>query len=216
MNSPILARFVLRGAGTVLVFLALASCKPLMAPAARAFGAPPESELAQCRAVFRQLQSGLNTATLEIAAVLTVDERGGVWRRPVAATLQKEVATRCTARLTLPTQRPTVAVTPFGQNQLRYLWTRAAAYTHALQSARPEADYVLQAEIFAHGGKVTAMQVFIFAADGQVAYCRLFNSHHFGPDLRADDSAPLQFIVRQLFDDLRRDASEVFPPHGVG
>jgi len=211
-----LTKYTLLGGGLLVTVLILANCKLAMAPLAHAFGAPPESELAKCRTAFRQLQGGLEKATVEIAPVLTVDERGAVWRRPLGAGLQREVATRTKAKLTLPTRRPTVAATPLGHNQLRYLWTRAADYTQALQAARAEADYVLQAEIFAHDGKVTALHVFVFTADGQVAYCRLFNSHHFGADFRADGDEPLRLIVRHLFEDLHRDAEEVFPPHGVG
>ena len=211
-----LVKFSLLGGGLLVAVLALANCKLAMAPLARAFGVPPESELAKCRAAFRQLQGGLESATLQIAAVLTVDEQGAVWRRPFAAALQKEVAAHTKAKLTLPTSRPTVAHTPFGHNQLRYLWTRAADYTRALQAARPDADFVLQAEIFAHDGKIAAIQVYVFTAEGQVAYCRLFNSHHFGPDFRTGGNAAFELIVRHLFEDLRRDADAVFPPHGVG
>ncbi|MBI5690517.1 MAG: hypothetical protein HZC55_10520 [Verrucomicrobia bacterium] len=216
MKDQASSHLVLRAGAVVVALLLLAGCRQLMAPAARAFGVPSESELAKCRAALRQFQSGLPNATIEIAAVLTVDERGAVWRRPLAVDLQREVATRTTARLTLPTQRPTVAPTPLGRNQLRYLWTRAADYTRALQAARPEAGYVLQAEIFSHGGKVTALHLFVFAADGQPAYCRLFNSHHFGAGLAADDTVVIPWIVRKLFDDLRREPGELFPPHGVG
>lgn len=216
MKTPRLWQLLLSIAAILLAASFIGGCKLLMAPAARAFGVPAESELAKCRAALRQLQAGLETTSIEIAAVLTVDEHRGVWRRPLAVMLQNEVATRTHARLTQPTQRPTVEPTPFGHNQLRYLWTRAADYTKAIQQNRPPTDFVLQAEIFSHAGKVTAMHLFVFTADGQVAYCRLYNSHHFGADFRSDDRASLEFMVRHLFEDLRRDAADVFPPHGVG
>lgn len=206
----------LLGVSALILITALVNCRQAMTPLARAFGAPPESKLAKCRAAFRQLQGELDHSTLRVAPVLTVDERGATWRRKLAVALHRELAPHTKAKLLVPADRPTVATTPFGHNQLRYLWVRAAAYTQALQAARPAADFVLQGEIFAHGGKVGAIQVYIFTADGQVAYCRLFNSHHFGPDLGADDEAPLQFIVRHLVEDLHREAQEIFPPDGVG
>jgi hypothetical protein len=148
--------------------------------------------------------------------VFLVDEHGPSWRPKLAGMLQNEAAPHTKAKLTLAPSPPDVNSTPFEHNQLRYLWTRSADYAHYLQTARPNADFVLQAEIFAHDGKIAAIQVYVFTADGQVTYCRLFNSHHFGPNFRTGGNAAFELIVRHLFEDLHKDAEVVFPPHGVG
>ncbi|HVT73439.1 MAG TPA: hypothetical protein VHD61_09900 [Lacunisphaera sp.] len=189
----------------------------LLYPLARAFGAPPESELVRCRQAFQQLQAHLRESRVAVQPVLCIDESRAVWRRMTAVTLAREVSDRSPAELTVPRDgAPVVPPTEFGHNQLRYLWTRATVYTDWVKANPPAADYVWIAEIWGHDGKVGAIQVYILDARGQVAYCRLFNSHHFGPNLPMEGVDAVQLIVRNFFEDLKKTAEQIFPPYGVG
>ena len=75
---------------TVLVGLAMAvvlaalGCRETMYPFARAFGSPPESELAQCREAFRLLQSCLATGRVQVQPVLFIEDGRRQWRHDLA------------------------------------------------------------------------------------------------------------------------------------
>ncbi len=99
---------------------------------------------------------------------------------------------------------------------MRYSWTRAGQYSQYTSRSHPDTDYVLFTEIWVSGGKVAAMEIFLVNAAGQVAYLRLFNSHHFGNELSAEGDGATEFLVRQLLQDLERDPKQLFPKYGVG
>ena len=87
---------------------------------------------------------------------------------------------------------------------------RAAQYSGWVKAAPPAGDYVCCAEVWGHDGKVGAIHVFIFDPSGQVAYCRLFNSHHFGDNLPWRATTPSGRYVKSLFEDLQRDPKTLF------
>lgn len=188
----------------------------LLYPLARAFGSPPEAELAKCRQAFQQLQSRLDTSRVTVQPVLLVEGGRRAWRQNLAEAVVREVGAHTKARLTVADTTPEVAPTRLGHNQLRYTWERAAEYSRWVQAARPAGDYVWFIEIWASRGKVGAIQVYVLEADGQVAYCRLFNSHQFGPDLALAGEAAIRLAVQRFFQDLPKDPRAVFPPYGVG
>jgi len=210
----------------VLALLALlsplhAGTEILLYPLARAFGGPSESELVQCRRAFQHLQSSLATSRLVVQPVLSQPkyspENQAVWRHDLAAALRREIGAKSGVTLAAPETTPVVAPTDFGPNQMRYLWSRAAAYAKWVRSTHPAGDYVLFAEVFARNGRVGAIQVFILdSSSGQLAYCRLFNSHQFGPHLPAQGDQAIGLIVQHLFDDLTQEPKKIFPPYGVG
>lgn len=188
----------------------------LMYPLARAFGSPSESELAKCRQAFAELQAGLGASRVAVVPVMFADGSQRSWRADLAASVIQQASSRTSARFETAAAAPTTFPAKLGHNQLRYLWERAEVYGQWVRDARPPGDYVWICEIWGHDGKVAAIHVYLLAATGQVAYCRLFNSHQFGPNLPLDDEAPIQLLVKQLFKDLPREPEKVFPPYGVG
>lgn len=202
--------------GGLLLSPLRAGSEVLFYPLARAFGSPPESELARCRQAFQQLQAHLGTSRVLVQPVFFVDGHRREWRQDLAEAICREAGTRTSAKLEMAGAAPVVAPAQFRHNQLRYLWERAAQYGQRVKMARPDGDYVLLAEIWGHDGKVAAIQVYVFDPSGQIAYCRLFNSHHFGPNLPLLGDDAVQLVVKHLFDDLPRDAKSLFPPYGVG
>jgi hypothetical protein len=189
----------------------------LLYPLARMFGSPSEAELVKCRLAFQQLQAHLSESRVAVQPVLFIDETRRVWRRNLAVALAREAGPRTTAELTVPRGgAPAVAPTELGHNQLRYLGERAAVYSDWVRADHPAADYVWIAEIWGHGGKVGAIHFFILDASGQIAYCRLYNSHQFGPDLPLEGDAAVRLLVQRFFEDLLKAPEKVFPPYGVG
>jgi hypothetical protein len=213
-STRILAALVL---GVVALPPLRAGNEILLYPLARAFGSPPESELVKCRQAFQQLQSHLGESRVAVQPVLSIDGKGGTWRRKLAVALAREAGPQTTAELTVPrTGAPAVEPTELGHNQLRYLWERAAVYSAWVKADHPAADYIWIAEIWGHDGKVGAIHFFVLDARGQIAYCRLYNSHQFGPDLPLEGDAAIQLLVRRFFEDLTKAPEKVFPPYGVG
>lgn len=210
---------------SVLALVALlsplhASTEILLYPLARAFGGPSESELVKCRQAFQQLQSNLGTSRLVVQPVLSQPkyspENKAVWRQDLAEALRREIGSKSGAKLEAPENTPVVTPTDFGHNQMRYLWSRGAEYGKWVKSTHPAGDYVLFTEVFAREGKVGAIQVFVLDTSGQLAYCRLFNSHQFGPNLASQGDEAIRLIVKHLFDDLAKEPKKIFPPYGVG
>ena len=188
----------------------------LLYPLARAFGSPPESELARCRQAFRGLQSDLGKSRVVVAPVYFVDSPHRSWRPDMAEMICREARTHTGATFEVAAARPKVSTAKLGHNQLRYLWDRASEYSVWVKAARPAGDYICLAEVWGRDGKVGAIHVFVFDSSGQVAYCRLFNSHHFGDNLALAGDDAIRLIVKSLFEDLQREPTRIFPPYGVG
>lgn len=193
-----------------------AGSNPFFYPLARAFGSPPEAELAKCRQAFQRLQGRLETSHVTVQPVFLVDGDQRAWRRDLAERVVREAGAHTKARLIPADTTPAVAPARLGHNQLRYTWARAAEYSRWVQAARPAGDYVWFIEIWSARGKVGAIQVYLLEANGQVAYCRLFNSHQFGPDLALEGDAAIRLAVQRFFQDLPKDPRAVFPPYDIG
>lgn len=202
-----------------------AGAEVLFYPFARAFGGPAESELKQCRVAFAKLQSDFATSRVLVQPVLVrpgatslEDERA--WRPGMAQNLvnaiRREGGMNYGLGLKVQPAVASVGATEFKHNQLRYLWSRAGEYAKSLKAAKPAGDYLMFVEIFGGRDHVGAIQVYLFDASGQLAYCRLFNSHQFGNDLSVGTGAALTFIAQRLLEDLRKTPEMVFPPYGVG
>ncbi len=204
--------------------LAIVGCthQQLLSPIARAFGAPPEPELVECRIAFRQLQARLETCRVRVEPVMFASGGDGLWREgdrqwrtDLAQRLIKEAGTRTKAVLEMAGNTPEVAF-PKGMyhNQLHYLWDRAEAYSRWVKSTHPAADFVLIVEIFDGAGKREgAAQVYVFDAQGQLAVCRLLRFPGTPP---GQGPVPIRPPVDILFETLRLDADVVFPPYGWG
>src|ERR1017187_1298910 len=195
---------------------AQAGTEMLLYPVARAFGSPSESELALCRVAFKQLQTDLCKSRVVVMPVLFADAGRCQWRNDLAAVEMRELAARTSAKIEVTTVEPKVASPPRFHNQLRYLTKRSAVYRDWIKAAHPSGDYVLFTEIFGGGGKVGAIQIYLFDSSGQIAYCRLLNSHQFGPNLSLAGADAVKLIVNTFFDNLKWDAKKLFPPYGVG
>lgn len=203
-------------AGCGLIQPVFAGPEILMYPLARAFGSPPEAELAKCRQAFARLQAGLASSRVVVEPVMFVDGAKHAWLRGPAEAIIRLAAKRTTARLEPGSSAPAAAATEFGHNQMRYHWARAAAYSQWVREAHPAGDYHWICEIRGHDGKVAAIHTYLVDASGQLAYGRLFNSHHFGAGLPLEGDAAISVLLNQLFEDLAREPKQVFPPYGVG
>lgn len=195
----------------------------LLYPLARAFGGPREAELVKCREGFRHFQADFATRPITVLPVLTrpdysAVDRQSAWSPEMAAALASAIhrAARegMDPTLRLETDVPAVPPTKFGHNQLRYLWARGAGYSSHVQTAHPAGYYFLFTEIYAFNENVSGIQIYVIDGRGQIVYCRLFNSHHFGDHLPFHGA--FRLIARHLFEDLGKEAEQVFPPYGVG
>lgn len=198
----------------------VAGSEVLLYPFARAFGSPSESELARCRAAFRQFQARDADCRILIQPVMYVSrQRSGstvAYRTDLADDLIKLLTPAIHAELSRAQSTPAVARAEFKRNQLRYTWTRAAQYSEYTAGAHPKADYVLFTEVWTAGRKVAALQVYLLNSSGQVTYCRLFNSHQFGDDLSAEGPGWIDFLSRHFLQDLQREPGQIFPKYGIG
>jgi hypothetical protein len=199
--------------------LALGGCRQIIYPLARAFGSPPEAELARCRIAFEQYRTKLEASRVLVVPVYFIPDLKNSdrqWRSDLAAALVRAAGPRTKARFEVAVMAPQIKATHFGHNQMRYLWERSEAYATWIKATPPGADYVWCVEIFGFNGKVVAIQLYAFEAKGQLAYCRLFNSHQFGDNLWLNDEASIQLVVNTLLEALRLEPEAVFPPYGVG
>jgi len=200
----------------VALALGLTHCRLAMSPLARSFGSPSEHELARCRVALQRLQQTAPALTLEVAPVMFVCARQVVWRRDLAETLSEHARAQKIATVAVARQAPAVKWRSMPHNQLRYLWARAHDYARWISTRPPHAQYMLCTEVWTHNGQVVGIHVFVYEAGGQLAYCRLFNSHHFGHHLTAEGSAAVDLAWNRFLADLRREPEKVFPPFGVG
>lgn len=198
----------------------VAGTEVLLYPFARAFGSPSEAELARCRAAFRQFQARDADCRVLVQPVMFVSRQQSgstvAYRADLADDLIKRLTPALHAGLCRAETVPAVARADFKRNQLRYTWTRAAQYSDYTARAHPKADYVLFTEVWAAGRKVAALQIYLLNSSGQIAYCRLFNSHQFGNALPLEGPAWMEFLTRHFLQDLSREPGQVFPKYGVG
>jgi hypothetical protein len=202
--------------GGLLLLTLRAGTGILLYPFARAFGSPPESELADCRRAFQQLQAHLGTSRVLVLPVLFVNGHQRDWRNDLAEAIVQEVGTYSSAKLDLADAPPGVAQPKLGRNQLRYLWERGAAYSRWVKQAHPADHYVLCTEIWGQHGKVAAIHIYILDSSGQIAYCHLYNSHQFGENLPLEGNLAVLLLVRRFFEHLLLEPTRIFPPYGVG
>jgi hypothetical protein len=226
---PLTAHLPRRGRSVTCLLLLVLSLAGVPAPAgdgillyplSRLFGGPSESELVRCRAAFTRLQTEIGRSRVRVMPVLCADSSDQTarhrWRADLAGALARDIAAGGAAAVEPCPEIPGVnPPTPF-RNQLRYLMSRSALYGAWVGKEHPPGDYFVVAEILGGRGKVGAIQIFVFDASGQVAYRRLLNSHQFGPDLPLAGGTAVQLIARTLLADLRKSATQVFPPYGVG
>jgi len=162
------------------------------------------------------LQAQMGTSRVVVQPVMFVNQGERIWRRDLAEAIVQQSEAQTRAKFEVASAAPTAAPTKFGHNQMRYTWERAAAYGQWVKDTHPAGDFLWVCEIWGHEGKVAAIQVYVLDASGQIAYCRLYNSHQFGPNLPLAGDEPIKLLVKQLFKDLPRDPKQIFPPYGVG
>lgn len=201
----------------LLVLASGTGCRPMLYPFARAFGSPSEGELRERRAAFNRLKA--QRGTWRILVHPMVDPTG---RRTepfpgsadAAAAILRDRGLAGAAGADNP---PTVPAQALGSNQLRYLQARARAYGGWMKEARPPADAAVFMEVLVdRAGTIAGLHLVVVEASGQVAYTRLFNSHHFGPNPPAGADAACRLLARVLLRDLERPAEELHPPYGIG
>jgi hypothetical protein len=196
--------------------LAIGGCHQVLYPLARAFGAPPESDLAVCRAAFQDLKGALAHSRVQVEPIHFAQGNTRQWRYDLAESLVREARSHTPAQFAVAPMAPDVVPTLFGRNQLRYLWERGRVYADWVKATPRGADYIWCVEIFGREGKLTAIQAYLIDAKGRLAYCTLFNSHHFGRNVPLEGDEALRLVVTRLFADLQVDPLKLFPPYGVG
>jgi len=190
----------------------------LLYPLARAFGVPPESELAICRAAFGRLETRFDTSRILVEPVMYAPGHQRQWRGDWAQAPAQKAGARSRAQFTVASAPPDV---PFPSkmyhNQLRYLWDRSRVYGPSVKAVAAGVGYVWFVEVFTGpDGNVAAIQAYIFERGGQLAFARLFNSGHFGPRLSPEGDAALLFVVKTLFETLTLPPERAFPLYGIG
>jgi hypothetical protein len=202
------------------VSFALCGCtnQQLLSPLARALGEPPESELAVCRAAFARLQNRFPVSQIQIEHIMYAPGHDRYWRSDLAQALAQEAGARMNVRFETAIRPPDVSFPQkMYHNQLRYLWDRSRDYARCVKAAPPGADYVCFVEIFVGPqDNVAAIQVYVFEGQGQLAYIRLYNNHHFGNDLSLEGDAAIRFVTGSLLDIQRLAPEQAFPPYGIG
>jgi hypothetical protein len=190
----------------------------LLSPLARAFGEPPESELAVCRAAYARLQSRLPASQIQIEHVMFAPGHDRQWRSDLAQALAQEAGARMKAHFEAASGPPDVSFPQkMYHNQLRYLWDRSRDYARSVKAVPPGVDYLCFVEVFVGPqGNVAAIQVYLFESQGQLAYIRLYNNSHFGNDLSPEGDATIRFVAGSLLDIQRLAPEQAFPPYGIG
>lgn len=187
----------------------------LLYPFARAFGSPSEAELARCRNAWRQFQATLATQPVVAVPVLVAAGRSSEWRADVVQLLAGRISAAGALQVRAIAEPPAVEPLPMGSNQLRYAWKRAAQYAEWVKRMPAHPEYVLLVEVWAGPEQIGGIHFFLVSPEGQVAYCRWFNSHQFGK-LPFTGDAWIEFAAGRFLRDLKRSAEELFPPYGVG
>ncbi len=199
---------------------ALCGCtnQQLLSPLARAFGAPPESELAVCRAAYARLQNRLPASQILMEHVMYAPGHDRQWRSDLAQALAQEAGARMKVRFEAASRPPDASFPQkMYHNQLRYLWDRSRDYARSIKAVPSGIDYLCFVEVFVGPqGKVAAIQVYVFESQGQLAYIRLYNNAHFGNDLSPEGDAAIQFVTGSLLDIQRLAPEQAFPPYGIG
>jgi hypothetical protein len=119
---------------------------------------------------------------------------------------------------------PDVAFLPIGRNQMRYMWKRARTYAAWVKNVHPipEGEYAIFTDFICPPNtncrNVGGVHVYIMDSMGHICYTTLINSHHeiyrkTQPD-SLDDCCTM--AVNRFLVSLEQDASEVYPPYGVG
>ena len=209
---------LLRTALPLLLALgSLTACRPMLYPFARAFGSPSEGELKLRRAAFNRLKAQRGAWRIVVYPMLDPTGRRQETFPGCAETAAAILRDRGLAGAAAGEAPPTVPARALGGNQLRYLQDRAAAYGGWMKEARPAADAAVFMEVLVDGsGTISGLHMVVVEASGQVAYTRLFNSHHFGPNPPSGGDAACRLLARVLLRDLERPAEELHPPYGVG
>lgn len=206
-----------RVTGFLFVLLAVLSlgCHTLMIPVARAFGAPPESELRLRRASFERLQAQRGQEPVRVYMLLDPTGRQAPAEgsaRFVATRLQEAGWTRTRSIHSVPP----VPALELGHNQLRYHEARCSTYSAWMKGAPAEVEWVVILEGIRGGEGYAALHVYVLDPTGQLAYSRLLNSHHLGKPGPGRPQEACRILVQLLLKDLERPALSVWPPDGIG
>ncbi len=206
---------------TLLLLLPLllgsSACKPMLYPLARAFGGPSESELKLRRVAFDRLKASKATARILVYPLVDPRRAENPYALATAETAAALAKGEGLAGAVAATAFHAVPPSALGGNQMKYTQGRARAYAAWTAAQRLDTDFVLFLEAMTDAaGSVGGIQLYVVEASGQVAYARLYNSHHFNgtPPNGADNICGV--MLRTLKFDLMRLATDVHPPYGVG
>lgn len=200
-----------------LLVLGGVGCKPMLYPLARAFGSPSEGELKLRRAAFTRLKTTYATAQVRLYPVVDPMRPDHRFAQGLPDRGADMLRNHGWAGAQGVPARPEVAPLPLGHNQLRYQQTRAKAYSDWARTTKPAGDFLIIVEVLSGpDGKVGGIHAYVLEASGQVAYTRLWNSHHFGPQPPANGAEAFRLALRRLHEDLQLTPEQVHPPYGVG
>lgn len=193
------------------------ACKPMLYPLALAFGGPSEGELKLRRVAFDHLKATKATARILVYPLVDPRRAENPYALATAVTAAALAKGEGLAGAVAATAFHAVPPSALGGNQMKYTQGRAKAYAAWTAAQRLDTDFVMFLEAMTDSaGRVGGIQLYVVEASGQVAYVRLYNSHHFNgtPPHGADNVCGV--MLRNLKFDLMRQATELHPPYGVG
>jgi hypothetical protein len=169
-------------------------------------GAPPKAERQRLEARKDSTARALPTHRLVVLPV-TVLARGNPADTVAARAIAGELARR---GLGAPTVAPRGDSLPFRAqpNEARIFWDRFLALAaHERAHPRPDADYVLQVDVFGapERGSIGAVHAMMVAHDGTLAYSGFWNSHQ--PLYKEMRPTTLDDVARMVATDLERHAA---------
>jgi hypothetical protein len=194
-------------------------CKPMLYPAARMFGSPPERELAACRAQYRRLQTDLPGASLVVHPPCIFTREGNRWDRALSAGISQALAARGFHPVAFEGPDPRLEGKGPGANQMRFTWNRARDYARWTAETQPEGAWHLYSDLLVDaGGTIRGMEIYILDGQGHLALVRLVNSHH--PVFQGIQAGSLpsgcEVLAETLQNTLRLPPERLYPPYGVG
>lgn len=221
--NPTWKRSLALGAGLALAGPLSVGCKPMLYPAARMFGSPPESELAACRTHYKRLQGELPGASLVVHPPCLITREGKGWVTRWDRGLVQGLGTALTARGFHPVPsagpNPQLAADGPGANQLKFTWKRARDYARWTAASKPDGAWHLYSDLLVDaGGTIRGMEIYLVDAGGNLALVRLVNSHH--PAFQGIQPGSLpsgcEVMAQTLQDTLKLPPERLYPPYGVG
>ncbi|MCA9784303.1 MAG: hypothetical protein KC518_12035 [Candidatus Cloacimonetes bacterium] len=203
----------------LLLLSTSAECSVLLYPLARAFGGAKESELRVSREAFSLLKTEIKGSSILVFTPQT--SRGDSAANPdtlacqaAVAFLQRELSPLARAEWEIPD----IPFEPMGHNQLRHATRSDRLHARWVREHSLSGDRFVFIEILRNKAATMVIggQICIVDRAGRIAYSRHYNSHQFDPTVMTSTVRFTDWMLTRFLEDLTKDATEIFPPWGVG